>query len=107
MAELQRAVAVVVSVDVSSSLASSNPSLIEGMLQRFSAEKWVVSLEVHPDSGEIFTVERRYSVPKSILGGSVGSTWRPEVGQRLPVLVDPARPDSLVLDGDPIGPSSS
>ena len=102
MAEMQRATAVVVSVEVSSSLASSNPSLIEGMLQRFSAEKWVVSLEVQPETGSSFTVERRYSVPKSILGGSGGGAWRPEVGQRLAVLVDPARPDSLVLDGDPI-----
>lgn len=102
MAALQRATALVVGVDVTASLSSRNPSLIEGMLQRFSAEKWVVTLEVQLDSGESFPVERHYSVPKSILGGSRGGGWRPEVGQRLPVLVDPARPDSLVVDGEPL-----
>lgn len=105
MAAPQRATALVVGVDVSSSLSSRNPSLIEGMLQRFSAEKWVVSMEVRLDSGEVLTVERRYSVPKSVLGGTLGSAWRPEIGQHLPVLIDPERPDSLVVDGDPIGPS--
>ena len=105
MAKLQRATALVQSVEVTSSLSSRNPSLIEGMMQRFSAEKWVVVLEVTPEAGDPFTVERRYSVPKSIMGGSLGGGWRPEVGQRIPVLVDPADPESLVVDGEPIDPS--
>lgn len=105
MAKLQRATALVQSVEVTSSLSSRNPSLIEGMLQRFSAEKWVVTLEVSPESGEPFLVERRYSVPRSLTGGSLGGGWRPEVGQRIPVLVDPAKPESLVVDGEPVEPS--
>jgi hypothetical protein len=103
MAGVQRATAVVLSVEVSASLSTPNPSLIEGMLQRFSADKWVVRLEVLPEAGEPFVIERRYSVPKSILGGPRGAArWHPEVGQRLPVLIDPTKPDSVIVDGGPL-----
>lgn len=99
----QRATVLVVSVDVSSSLASRNPSLIERMLKRFSADKWVVTLEVRPEVGEPYTIERRYTVPRSIMGEPHGSgSWQPEAGQILAATFDPAHPESVIVDGQPI-----
>jgi hypothetical protein len=62
----------------------------EHLLQRSAPH--VINLEVHVDGREPYRVERKFDVPKKF--------WKIARGVELPLLVDPERPERVIIDWD-------